>query len=150
MNYPFEDVLVKPVDGPWNVVFKGEPCGSYIELTPIGNDFGQLIKNIPEALVNASFKPTPGDPGGKLKYVNFLESCGLFGLLIFGLWRNRGQRTPEEKNILIFLFTFAIILLVLIGWTTPVLGALVRYRMPAYLALFLIAVMGSRPFKFKL
>ncbi|MNJ84159.1 hypothetical protein D3C87_16020 [compost metagenome] len=150
MSYPFEDVLVKPSDGPWNVVFKGEPCGSYIELTAIGNDFGQLIKNIPEALANASFRPAPWDPGGRLKYVNFLETCGLFGLVIFGLWYNRGRRTPEEKNILLFLFTFAIILLVLIGWTTPVLGALVRYRMPAYLALFLIAVMGSRPFKFKL
>lgn len=150
MNYPFEDVLVEPSGGPWNVVFRGEPCGSYIELTSIGNDFGQLMKNIPEALVNASFRPTPWDPGGKLKYVNFLETCGLFGLLIFGLWYNRGKRTPEERNSMLFLFTFAIILLVLIGWTTPILGALVRYRMPAYLALFLIAVMGSRPFKFKL
>lgn len=150
MSYPFGDVLVKPADGPWNVVFRGEPCGSYIELTSIGNDFGQLMKNIPEALANASFRPTPWDPGGKLKYVNFLETCSLFGLLIFGLWYNRGRRTAEERNSMLFLFTFAIVLLVLIGWTTPVLGALVRYRMPAYLALFLIAVMGSRPFKYKL
>lgn len=150
MNYPFDDIRLKPADGPWFVVFIGEPCGSYVDLTPIGNDFGQLIRNVPEALVNASFRPTPWDPGGKLKIVNFAESCGLFGLLLFGLWHNRGTRTPEEKNISLFLLTFALILLVLIGWTTPVLGALVRYRMPAYLALFLIAVMGSRPFKYKL
>lgn len=150
MNYPFDDIRLKPADGPWYVVFKGESCGSYVELTPIGNDFGQLVRNIPEALINASFRPSPWDPGGKLKIVNFVEACGLFGLLVFGLWYNRGRRTPEEKNIRVFLFTFALILLVLIGWTTPVLGALVRYRMPAYLGLFLIAVMGSRPFKFKL
>ncbi|MDR0802838.1 hypothetical protein [Fluviicola sp.] len=149
MNYPFDDIRLEPADGPWYVVFIGEPCGSYVNLTPVGNDFGQLIRNVPEALINASFRPTPWDPGGKLKMINFAESCSLFGLLLFGLWHNRGTRTLEEKNIILFLLTFALILLVLIGWTTPVLGALVRYRMPAYLALFLIAVMGSRPFKYK-
>lgn len=149
MSYPFRDIHLKPGEGPWRVVFIGEACGSYIELTPIGNDFGQLLKNIPEAVSNAAFRPTFWDPGGKLKIVSFLETVGLFVLLAFGLWYNRKYRSAEEKNILVFLVTFSVILLVLIGWTTPVLGAVVRYRMPAYLALFLIAFIGSRPFKFK-
>ena len=149
MSYPFQDITLKPGDGPWEVVFIGDTCGSYIELTPIGNEFGQLVRNIPEALVNAAFRPTFWDPGGKLKLVSFIETIGLFALLGFGLWYNRGYRTEEEKNILVFLFTFSLILLVLIGWTTPILGAIVRYRMPAYLALFLMAFIGSKPFKFK-
>ncbi|WP_343630939.1 hypothetical protein [Fluviicola sp.] len=149
MSYPFHDIRLKPGQGPWNVVFIGEACGSYIELTPIGNHFSQLIKNIPEALSNAAFRPTFWDPGGKLKILSFLETIGLFGLLLFGLWYNRKHRTSEERNLLVFLTVFSLILLVLIGWTTPILGAIVRYRMPAYLALFLIACIGSRPFKFK-
>lgn len=149
MSYPFQDIHLKPGEGPWKVVFMGEACGSYIELTPIGNDFGQLLKNIPEAVSNAAFRPTFWDPGGKLKIVSFLETIGLFVLLAFGLWYNRKHRSAEEKNVIVFLTTFSLVLLVLIGWTTPVLGAVVRYRMPAYLALFLIAFIGSRPFKFK-
>ena len=149
MSYPFRDIHLKPGEGPWEVVFMGEACGSYIELTPIGNDFGQLLKNIPEAVSNAAFRPTFWDPGGKLKIVSFLETIGLFVLLAFGLWYNRKYRSVEEKNILVFLVTFSLVLLVLVGWTTPVLGAIVRYRMPAYLTLFLIAFIGSRPFKFK-
>lgn len=149
MSYPFHDIRLRPGQGPWDVVFIGEPCGSYIELTPIGNDFGQLVKNIPEAVSNAAFRPTFLDPGGKLKIISFLETIGLFGLLVFGLWYNRKYRTAEERNLLVFLVTFSLVLLVLIGWTTPILGAIVRYRMPAYLALFLIACIGSRPFKFK-
>lgn len=149
MSYPFRDIHLKSGEGPWNVVFMGEACGSYIELTPIGNNSGQLLKNIPEAISNAAFRPTFWDPGGKLKILSFLETIGLFVLLAFGLWYNRKYRSAEEKNILVFLITFSLILLVLIGWTTPVLGAIVRYRMPAYLALFLIAFIGSRPFKFK-
>ncbi len=150
MNYPFEDVRLKPSDGPWRIDFIGTECGSYIELTSIGNDFGQLIKNIPEALSNAAFRPTFWDPGGKLKIISFLETIGLFILLAFGLWYNRKSRNAEEKNVIVFLVVFSLILLVLIGWTTPVLGAIVRYRMPAYLALFLVALIGSRPFKLKL
>ncbi|MGV3609744.1 MAG: hypothetical protein ACO1N0_02270 [Fluviicola sp.] len=149
MNYPFQDIRLKPGEGPWKVVFIGESCGSYVELTPIGNSFGQLMKNIPEALSNAAFRPTFWDPGGKLKIISFLEAIGLFALLTFGLWYNRKFRTSEEKNLIVFLVAFSMILLVLIGWTTPILGAIVRYRMPAYLALFLVAFIGSRPFKFK-
>jgi hypothetical protein len=38
---------------------------------------------------------------------------------------------------------FSILLLLLIGFTTPVIGAIVRYRIPAYLAIFLIAASGT-------
>nr|WP_294860290.1 hypothetical protein [uncultured Fluviicola sp.] len=150
MSYPFDDIALNPSDGPWRIDFIGTECGSYIELTAINNDFGQLVKNVPEAITNATFRPTFWDPGGRLKIVNFLETIGLFVFLGFGFWYNRKHRTAEEKNVILFLLSFSVILFVLIGWTTPVLGAIVRYRVPAYLALFLIAFIGSRPFKFKL
>lgn len=150
MSYPFEDIVLKPADGPWRIDFIGTECGSYIELTSIGNDPGQLIKNIPEAIANAAFRPAFWDPGGKLKMINFIETICLFAFLVFGFWYNRKNRSMDEKNVILFLLTFSILLLVLIGWTTPVLGAIVRYRMPAYLTLFLAAFIGSRPFKFKL
>ncbi|MNY01419.1 hypothetical protein D3C86_1339470 [compost metagenome] len=150
MSYPFDDVRLTPAEGPWHIVFIGSECGSYIELTPIKNDFWQLVRNVPEALANAAFRPTFSDPGGKLKIINFIETCGLFVFLIFGFWYNRNNRSLEEKNTILFLLTFSFVLLVLIGWTTPILGAIVRYRMPVYLALFLVGCIGSRPFKFKL
>lgn len=150
MSYPFDDIALDPSDGPWRIDFIGTECGSYIELTAINNDFGQLVKNVPEAITNVAFRPTFWDPGGRLRIINFLETIGLFGLLGFGFWYNRKNRTAEEKNVILFLLSFCLVLFILIGWTTPVLGAIVRYRVPAYLALFLIAFIGSRPFKFKL
>lgn len=145
MKYPFDDVVLRPADGPWKVIFIGEQCGSYIELTPINNSFSQLIRNIPEAFVNAAFRPTFWDPGGQLKILNCIETICLFSFLIFTCVKYRKYTSTEIKNIRLFLACFALVLFVLIGLTTPVLGALVRYRLPAYLAIFLISMLGTKP-----
>lgn len=143
MAYPFEDVLLTPEESGWPLVFQGETCGSFVEVTPIGNSYGQLIKNIPEAFVNAAFRPFFGDPGGKLKYVNILETIALFAFVLFGIARFAKNYSEEQQCVVWLLAVFSISLLVLIGWTTPILGAIVRYRMPAYLILFLIGAIGK-------
>ena len=144
MKLPFDDIRLTPEDGPWPVYFKGDRCGSYFPVTPINDSFGQLIKNIPEALFNASFRPTPFDNGGNLKWFNFLETILLFGFIIFVLLRMKIYRTMDQHVVFWCLLIFAVTLLVLIGWTTPVMGALVRYRVPAYLVLFLLACLGRK------
>lgn len=143
LKYPFDDVRLNATDGPWEIIFVGTQCGSYIEPTPINNSFVQLLNNIPEAFVNAAFRPTFWDQGGLLKIANFLETIALFSFLIFSLIRTSGFTNWDIRNEQIFLACFAILLLVLIGWTTPVLGALVRYRVPAYLAILLISMIGT-------
>lgn len=149
MKLPFADVKLTSKDGPWVVYFTGIRCGSYMEITPINSSFTQLIRNAPEALVNASFRPFPTDNGGWLKLLNFLETILLFGFLVYSLFAVSIKRSPEQQRIAWTLFVFALLLLLLIGWTTPVLGALVRYRIPAYLALLLIAVLGTKRLKWK-
>lgn len=144
MKYPFEDVQLKAGDGPFNVIYTGSSANSFIELTPINNNLAQLVLNIPEAFVNATFRPYPWDPGGKLKYISFIETICVVGFFIFMFIKNWGNRTNEEKALLWFLLSFAFAILILIGWTTPVLGALVRYRLPAYLSFLLAAFIGTR------
>lgn len=144
MKLPFDDVYLKKEDGPWVVYFRGLSCGSYFEITPINGSFGNLVKNVPEALVNATFRPCPTDDGSWLKWLNFLETIGLFTLILFSVFSNRIIRTGEHRQMIVLLFMFSLCLLLLVGWVTPVMGALVRYRMPAYLALLLIACLGKR------
>jgi hypothetical protein len=124
-------------------------CMSYIETTPINNSSIQLIKNIPEALTNSAIRPWPTDPGSKLKIISFLESILLFGFLIYAIW-NRRKLNENEKLIVFGLLTFACLLFLLIGWTTPVLGAIARYRFPAQLALFIVGFILLQSSKFKL
>jgi hypothetical protein len=144
MSYPFDDVLLKPTDGPWPVAFVGDSCGSFIDLTPINNSYGQLLKNIPEAFVNGAFRPFFGDPGGNLKYLNILETLVLFGVFFYSIFRYWKYQTEEHQQLILFLVFFSCLLFILIGWITPVLGAIARYRVPAYLAVFIASIIGSK------
>jgi hypothetical protein len=55
----------------------------------------------------------------------------------------------KEKGIIFILIIFALQLFLLIGWTTPVLGAITRYRFPAQLALILVGLIILKPLNFK-
>jgi len=133
----------------WKVYYFRPGCMSYIETTPINNSSIQLIKNIPEAIINSTFRPWPNDPGSNLKLIAFAESTFLFLFLAYAFWKRR-ILSESEKSIIFGLATFAILLFLLIGWTTPVLGAIARYRFPAQLALFIIGFILLKPFSLKL
>lgn len=146
---PFKDVYLLPNKKPWFNYYETQGCRSNITVTPIESSFRQLVLNIPEAFVNAAFRPFFGDPGGLLKYPAILETLLLFGwfLLQFRFWK---RLPPDQRTIIVSLLIFAVLILVLIGWTTPVLGAIVRYRIPAYLAIFLAGVLLHRQKRIRL
>jgi hypothetical protein len=126
------------------VTYFTQGCLSYIETTPINNSFSQLIKNTPEALTNSMIRPFPNDPGSNLKYLSFIEVWLLFGFLIIAIFKRR-KLDKEARSLVIGLFIFALLLFLLIGWTTPVLGAIARYRFPAQLALVIIGLILIKP-----
>lgn len=142
-------VHLKPNGEKWTVVYQALGCASYIELTPIDNSFSQLMMNVPQAILNAGFRPFPNDPGSKLKYLSMLEVWIMFAFLVYS-WMNRRVTSFKEKEIILGLILFAISLTLLIGWTTPVLGAITRYRFPAQMAIVLISLIILQPKAIKL
>ncbi|MEN9400538.1 MAG: hypothetical protein RL632_1641 [Bacteroidota bacterium] len=128
----------------WIIVYQALGCSSFIELTPIDDSYQQLLANIPEALFNAGIRPLPNDPGSKLKYLSMLEVWVLVAFLVYAIIHKR-KIGKKEKNLILGLIFFALFLLVLIGWTTPVLGAITRYRFPAQLALVLVGLILIQP-----
>ncbi|MCE3296179.1 MAG: hypothetical protein K0R65_1893 [Crocinitomicaceae bacterium] len=117
---------------------------SYIETTLIFSSFRQMMFNIPEALVNCLFRPFWNDPSPKFKFITILETWLLFGFLAFALFK-RKKLTRMEKIVIVALILFAINLSLIIGWATPVLGAIVRYRTPVYLGILIIAFILLQP-----
>jgi hypothetical protein len=123
-------------------------ANSYIKTTMINRSFIQLIKNSPEALINSYFRPFPFDPGSNLKYPAMFEVWLLTFMLLFSFFKRR-KLENDTKAIVISLLVFSTFLLLIIGWTTPVIGAIFRYRFPAILALTLISLIIFKPIEIK-
>lgn len=108
---------------------KLKASGSAFAIQPIEPSWTGLLKAIPQAFVSALFRPFPNELKNPLVILSFFENyffLGILLLLIFHFIRNNKPIHAHEMFLLIFCF----ILLSLIGMTTPVTGALVRYRLP--------------------
>lgn len=131
---------LKPNGETWFIYFRNDRSDGFIETQMIDDSFSQLVLNVPEALMNTLFRPYYSDPGSWLKYPAMLEVLLLFLFLILALIRRRSL--PDEHKALVWaLLIFVVALCLTIGWVTPVLGAIVRYRIPAFAALLIIALL---------
>jgi hypothetical protein len=134
------EVHLLPTKELWRIHIVMPGTNSYIKTTAINNSFSQLLLNIPEALINSFFRPFPLDSGSFLRFPAMLEVWLLSGFLFLAIYRRR-KIDAKTRGIIAGLFIFSICLLLLIGWTTPVTGAIARFRFPAHLSLFLVGAL---------
>jgi hypothetical protein len=116
-------------------------AGSGIDVTRIDNSLWTMIKMMPEVLFNTTIRPLPSDKGSWLKYPAFIENILLFlGLILITLFARR-KLNKRIKRMVWTLIVFAFLVFVVVGWTTPVLGAIVRYKVPGVLALGIVGLL---------
>jgi hypothetical protein len=136
---PNQYVKFKPDSTYHYVIHFLEPSGSKIELHEISYSTSALVMNIPYALFNAFLRPLPGDPPAKIeKWYFIFENLLLLTLLGFALLRKK-ICSERDWAIVAGLLTFSLSLALLIGWTTPVLGAIIRYKLPITFAFILLS-----------
>lgn len=120
-----------------------QDAGSKFHLTDIDQSLFGIIKVIPEGIVNCFIRPLPWQSNGVIYYPAIAENlfilCLVFWITILGI-RRKLKVEESHKNFLWFSITFVLILFAIIGVTTPVAGALVRYKVPA-LPFLLIVLM---------
>lgn len=130
-------IILEPSDKQWYVFVHNEASGSKIDITRIQNNSFQLLKNVPEALFNVLFRPLPSDPPKSLiKWYFVLENLVLWSIFIFGFSK---FQSSANKRIIILLLVSSFVIALIIGWTTPVLGAIVRYKLPIVLSLIAVS-----------
>jgi hypothetical protein len=130
--HPFE---IHPSENQYEIYHILVPSNSFIEVTPIAYSGWRMIASIPEALVNTLIRPFPTDPGSPFKLVNFAENMWMIAFAGWVIFKRRKILSGKEKYIVYTLCITALIILLVIGWTTPVFGAIVRYKVPAELFL---------------
>ncbi|MCB0402107.1 MAG: hypothetical protein KDD41_08490 [Flavobacteriales bacterium] len=110
------------------------PASSGFHIPELENGFSLLIY-APNALLITIIRPYPWECSSSFMYLNVMENI-LFLAGIVLVLRYYAKPSRESKRLLWFLLTFSFSLLLLIGYTTPVFGAIVRYKIPALLFLF--------------
>lgn len=117
-----------------------EGAGSFIAPLPVEANFMSFLTYTPQAIVNTLFRPWPTEVNSLLMIPSVIENFVLLLLIILSVLTFKGKEKPWR--IIWLCLLFSLVLSALTGITTPVLGALVRYRVPIlpflYMALFLI------------
>lgn len=118
-------------------------AGSIVNIPDLTNDPYSFIRASPTAIYNTIVRPGLWE---RLNYLSFpasLEITLILILLIFSMIFHQ-KPNKNEINILFFGINFVLLLSLLIGWTTPVMGAIVRYRIPILPFLILISFLLVR------
>lgn len=105
-------------------------AGSQIIVTPLAPDLWSFIRNMPEALYNTLCLPWFFQANGPLMLFAGMENL-LVMLCIAAAFYYRRPWQEVDQPLFWFCLFFILILFLLIGWTTVVSGAIVRYKIPA-------------------
>jgi hypothetical protein len=107
-----------------------EPTGSAISLKRLEPNYKSVIALLPQAFINIFFRPFINDVENIFSLLACIENLMYILFIIFVLVRFKKPEATSLK-IIIFSFIFVLTLYSLVGLTTPVLGAAVRYKVPA-------------------
>lgn len=108
--------------------------GSRFQLTKLEPTFLGVVRAVPEAIVNCFIRPLITKGNQFIFLPSIIENTFLVALLFLSMFSGLKQKEKlsiETKNMFWFSVFFTIILFTIIGLTTPVSGALVRYKIPA-------------------
>lgn len=111
--------------------------GSKMEINRLNPTIPSLLLNAPKALVNVMFKPNFLDYQKPLYWLDILQNISVVILSLFALIYYR-KPTQQERPFLWLVVLYLICLFTIVGLVTPVLGAIVRYKMPALPFLFML------------
>lgn len=122
-------------------VAKEHDAGSVVEISPVDQHPLGFLADLPERLALTYVRPLPSEASGALQWLAVAENL-LFVLLFAGgsiaLWRARRTVTSTEtyrRQVALWFMVvgFIVVFGSIAGATVPVLGAIVRYKLPVLL-----------------
>ena len=111
-------------------------AGSLVRPISFAPTITSFLKHFPEASWYAFFHPTLNELKEWWFFPFSLESWVIIILFLFNFILDKGKKLFSSSFCVLSIF-IAVMLLALVGFTNPVLGNIVRYRMIAMLVLIL-------------
>lgn len=120
-----ENLQVKQYD--LILVAKEMHAGSRIEIPILDGHFYTLLTSIPNALKNVFLLPYPSSNNSFWMSLSTMENYLLLALILLGSTKLKYTNRTQRQYI-VLLFSFSILLALFIGWTVPIVGTIVRYK----------------------
>ena len=115
------------------------PANSSFFIPELSDGYSILI-NIPNALLNTFVRPYYWECNSLFVVLSAIENT-LVLLFVFIAIRYRQKEVTFNQSIIYFNLIFVFCLFALIGLTTPVFGAIMRYKIPGLLILLITLLM---------
>ncbi|MGZ3904777.1 MAG: hypothetical protein ACXVC6_13835 [Bacteroidia bacterium] len=122
-------------------------AGSTIKVEKLEPTVASFIKTAPFALYNSLCKPGLFSSKSLFEKMAALENIITIIFLFTCIWFRKRE---FDKNLLALCLFFSLTLLLLIGYTTPIAGAIMRYKVPLMPFLFMsgIVILDEKRLKF--
>ena len=116
-------------------------AGSLIQLEQLPADCIGLFYGIPSAIINAVFRPFIWEYKNPFQIIFCIENLFFLVTILFVILRFFKFPYGAKRYLLGFFFLFSILNYLVIGWTVPIEGAIVHYRIIATPFLFISALL---------
>jgi hypothetical protein len=118
--------------------------GSMVDLPRLEPCAWSFLINAPHALYMTFLSPFAMWDRGMLGLLSALENL-LVPTMVVLAWRQRRPWKEVDLPLLLFCLLTVLFLALIMGWTTPVVGALVRYRAPILPLITLATLLLAKP-----
>lgn len=112
---------------------------TFYKIDRINFEFKHLLLTIPQTLLYTTFKPFPVELKSSFAYLSFIENWAIL-LFLLRAFTSRNSQLKQNKHLIVSFLIFVTALYLLTGFTSPILGLLIRYRLPAQLVLLLLGL----------
>ena len=131
LNFP-EAVVIR------QQAFMGLGGNSAVDVQKLEPTVGSFLANLPEAFALSTIRPYPSDVRHLLSLAAATEINFLLFVVLVCLFFRKGERNVRPFNLFCVFFAFSVLLM--IGYTVNILGAIVRYRSIVMTLLFIPVV----------
>ena len=123
----------------FNVLANTSRANSIITIPNIEPTAWSLLKHSPNAIWRVLIRPNVFDSGSILIQLSAIENIFILAMVVFCmLFANK--RMIHSTHLFCLSIFFVLLMFALIGLITPILGAMVRYKVPALLFLVFIFI----------
>jgi len=116
-------------------------AGSSFKMASIDPNFVSFFSSIPMGIINGFFRPFPTDINKIIHVLPLIENIFLYVLIIYLVYKLFSLKINFEKvylNVLLNSVFFISLLFTITGLSTPVIGALVRYKLPGTIFIIIL------------